>query len=157
MVRPIRRSAPASASSFCPRARALAATSSAGFSRNLPASASTVSRERTSRSSAWSPAHARRRNESRSSGARSSTDCSMSSACFQRSESIGDHASQFAVEPEFGGPPVALHCDSRYFEHFGSLFHTESAKKAHFDNLHLAWIDPRQPVHCVVERHQVRV
>src|SRR6266849_1811774 len=151
MVCPIRES------SLCRRAKSLAATSSAGLSRNLPACSSDASRERTSRSSVSSPAHACRRNASRSSGARSITDCNTSSTCFHRSESIGGPASQFAVEPGPGRPPVALHGDRRHFEHFGSLFHAESAKEAHFDNLHLAWIDLRERVHRGVELHQVRV
>src|ERR1022692_3610932 len=161
MVRPTGKSALSCAallgSWLCPRAMARAATSIAGFCRNLPACSSDTSRERTSRSSISSPAHADRRNASRSSGARSSTDCRTSSTCFQRSESIVSPARQFAVEPGPGRPPVALHRDSRYLEHLRRLFHAESAKEAHFDNLHLAWIDPRQSVHCVVERHQVRV
>src|ERR1019366_5440915 len=159
MVRPAMKSALSCASmlrSRLRRARAPAATSIAGFCRNPPACSSDVSRERTSRSSASSPAHACRRNASRSSGGRSSTDCNTPSTCFHRSESIGGPASQLAVEPCPGRTPVALHGDSRYFEHFGSLFHAESAKKAHFNNLHLAGIDPRQRVHGVVERHQIR-
>ncbi len=47
---------------------ARAATSSAGVRRKLPASLRLSSKERTSRSSAWSPGHACRRNASRSSG-----------------------------------------------------------------------------------------
>src|SRR5437867_6188264 len=146
-----------SVASCCLRASARAATSSAGFSRNLPARSSDVSSERTSRSSASSPAHACRRNASRSSVARSRTACSMSSTCFRRSESIGGPAGQLAVEPGPGRPPVPLHGDSRYSEHLGSLFHAESAKEAHFDNLHFAWIDSRQCVHRVIERQQVHV
>src|SRR6266699_3509737 len=153
MVWPIRESPP----SCCWRARALAATSSAGFSRNFPACSSDINRERTSRSSARSPPHACRRNASRSSGARSITDCSTLSTCFHRSESISGPASQFAVEPGPGRPPIALHGNSRYFEHLGSLFHAEPAKEAHFDNLHFARIDPRERVHGVVELHQIRV
>src|SRR5258708_21162168 len=153
MVWPIRESPP----SCCWRARALAATSSAGFSRNFPACSSDINRERTSRSSVRSPAHACRRNASRSSGARSITDCSTLSTCFHRSESISGPASQFTVEPGPGRSPVALHGDSRHFEHLGSLLHAASAKEAHFDNLHLAMIDPRERVHGGVELHQVRV
>src|ERR1035437_7203573 len=161
MVRPIGKSALSCAallgSWLCPRARARAATSIAAFSRNPPARSSEASRERTSRSSVSSPAHADRRNTSRSSGARSSADCRTSLTCLHRSESIVRPASQFAVEPGPGRPPVALHGNRRYFEHLGRLFVAESAKEAHFDNLHLAWIDPRQRVHCVVERHHIRV
>src|SRR5690242_8474305 len=156
MVCPIRETALSGASSPSRCARALAAASIAGLSRNLPACSSDVSSERTSRSSVWSPAHACRRNASRSSGARSSADCSTSSTCFHCSESISAPASEFAVEPSLGRPPVALYGDSRYLEHLGSLFNAESAKEAHFDNLHLAWIDPCQRVHCVVQHHQVR-
>src|ERR1022692_1927276 len=161
MVRPTGKSALSCAallgSWLCPRAMARAATSIAGFCRNLPACSSDASRERTSRSSVSSPAHADRRNTSRSSGGRSNADCRTSLTCFHRSESIVGPASQFAVEPGPGRPPVALHGNRRYFEYLGSLFDAESAKEAHFDNLHLAWVDPRQSVHGVVERHQVRV
>src|SRR5216684_9068899 len=104
----------------------------AGLFRKLPASCCDISRERTSRSSASSPAHACRRNASRSSGGRSSTNCSRLSTCFHRSESIAGPAPQFAIEPRLGGAPVAHHGDGRNFEHLGSLFHVESAKKAHF-------------------------
>src|ERR1017187_6390105 len=161
MVRPTGKSALSCAallgSWLCPRAMARAATSIAAFSRNPPARSSDASRERTSRSSVSSPAQADRRNASRSSGGRSNADCRTSLTCFHRSESIVGPASQFAVEPGPGRPPVALHGNRRYFEHLGSLFDAESAKEAHFDNLHLAWVDPRQSVHGVVERHQVRV
>src|SRR5437773_1748400 len=157
MVRPLNESAPSSVDLLCWRARARAATSIAGSSRNLPTRRSDVSRDRTSRSRASSPEHAWRRNGSRSSGGRSSTDCSMSSTCFHRSEFICGPAGQLAVEPGPGRPPVALNSDSRYFEHLGSLFHAESAKEAHFHNLHFAWIDSRQPVHRVIERQQVHV
>src|SRR5260221_4194660 len=154
MVWPLGKSALSSAAF---RATALAASSMAAFSRNLPACSSDISRERTSRSSVWSPAHACRRNASRSSGGRSITDCSTSSTCFHRSESIRGPASQFAVEPGPGRPPVTLHSDSRHFEHLCSLFHAEPAKEAHFDNLHFTRIDPRERVHSGVELHQVRV
>src|ERR1039458_4896658 len=127
MVRPNEKSALSCASWLCPRAMARAATSIAAFSRNPPARSSDASRERTSRSSVSSPAHADRRNASRSSGARSSADCRTSLTCFHRSESIVSPASQFAVEPSLGRPPVALHGNSRYFEHLGSLFDAESA------------------------------
>src|SRR5260370_38193963 len=135
------------ASPSCWAAKACAATSIAGFSRTLSAGCSDLSKERTSPSSASSPAQACRRKASRCSGARSSTDWSTSSTCFHRSESIGGPASQFAVEPEFGRPPVAFHGDSRHFEHLGSLFDAESTEEAHFDNLHFAWIDSRQRAH----------
>src|ERR1035441_4790198 len=142
MVWPTRESDVSGVAWFCRRARACAATCRAGSSRKLPVCSSDVNSERTSRSSVSSPAHARRRNASRSSGARSSTDCSTSSTCFHRSEFIGGSAGQLAVEPGLGRPPFALHGDSRYFEHLGGLFHAEPAKKAHFDNLHLARVDP---------------
>src|SRR5439155_11803457 len=117
---------------------------------------SNVSRDRTSRSSASSPAHACSRNASRSSGGRSSTDCSSLSSCFHLSESIACPARQLAVEPNLGGAPLAPHGNRRYFEHFGRLFHAEAAKEAHFDDLHFTRIEPRQRVHGVIERHQVR-
>src|ERR1022692_2145872 len=154
MVRPIRGSPP-SAPSLCWPASASAATSIAGPSRKLPASPANISRERSSRSSGSSPAHACRRNASRSPGERSSANCSRLSSCFQRSEFIACPDGQFAVEPEFGGAPVAPDCDERYFEHFGRLFHAESAKEAHFDDLHFAWIEPPQRVHRVIERDEV--
>ena len=65
-------------------------------------------------------------------------------------------ARQFAIEPGLGGAPVAHHSDWRYLEHLGRFFHAESAKEAHFDNLYFARIEPRQRVHRVIQRHQVR-
>src|SRR5271166_4511678 len=132
MVRPISEPPPSGVLLFCPEAIARAATSIAGLSRKLPAACCDASRERTSRSSASSPPHACRRNASRSSGRRSSADCSRPSICFHRSESIGCLARQFAIEPGLGGAPVAHHGDGRYFEHLGRLFHAEPAKEAHF-------------------------
>src|SRR5271169_1471823 len=128
MVWPIREPPVSGVSLFCSRARARAAASIAGFSRKLPASCCDFSRERTSRSTASSPAHACRRNASRSSGGRSSADCSRLSTCFQRSASIGRPARQFAVKPGLGGAPVAHHGDGRYFEHLSRLFHAEVLK-----------------------------
>src|SRR6266404_1164093 len=128
MVWPVREPAVSSVSLFCLKAIACAATSIAGLSRKLPASCCEASSDRTSRSSGSSPAHACRKNASRSSGGRSSTDCSRLSTCFHRSESIAPPTAQFAVEPRFGGAPVAHHGDGRYFEHLGGLFHAESAK-----------------------------
>src|SRR5271165_5993152 len=156
MVWPIREPPVSGASLFCSRARARAAASIAGLSKKLPAACCEVSRERTSRSRASSPAHAFRRNASRSSGGSSSTDCNRPSTCFHRSASIGCPARQFAVEPGLGGAPVAHHGDGRYFEHLSRLFHTEAAKEAHFYDLYLAGIEPRQRFHRGVERHQVR-
>src|SRR5437899_6258362 len=137
-------------------AMARAATSIAGLSRKLPASCREASSDRTSRSSASSPAQARRKNSARSSGGRSNAACSSLSTCFHCSESIACPAGQFAIKPRFGGAPIAHHRDRRYLEHLRRLFHAESAKEAHFDDLHFAWIEPRQRVHRVIERHQVR-
>src|SRR5271165_1722807 len=156
MVRSIREPPVSALSLLCSRARARAAASIAGLSRKLPASCCDFSRERPSRSRASSPAHASRRNASRSPGGRSSTDCSRLSTCFHRSESIDSPARQFAVEPGLGGAPVAHHSDGRHFEHLSRLFHTESAKEAHFDDLHFASIEFSQLIHCVVERNQIR-
>src|ERR1035438_6222921 len=116
---------------------ARAASTIAGFSRKSTAWSSNASRERTSRSSVSSPAQAPVRKMSRSPGARSITDCSRLSTCFQRSESIGRPSRQLTIEPDLGRPPVALHGDWRDFEHFGRLFDGESTEEAHFDNLHL--------------------
>src|SRR5579863_3850211 len=129
---------------FCCWARDRAASSIAGFSRKLPACCCAVSRERTSRSRSSSAPHAFRRNASRSSGGRSNTTCSRPSTCFQRSESIGRAAAQFAVEPSLGGAPIAHHGDGRDFEHLGRLFYAEAAKETHFDDLHLTQIEQRQ-------------
>src|SRR5271166_4839401 len=156
MVWPMREPPPSVVPLFCPEANARAATSIAGLSRKLPAACCDASNERISRSRTSSPAHACRRNASRSSGGRSSADCSRPSTCFQRSESIGRPARQFAVEPSLGGAPVAHHGDGRYFEHLSRLFHAESAKEAHLDDLHLARIEPRQRIHRGIECHQVR-
>src|SRR5271165_2125688 len=156
MVRSIREPPVSALSLLCSRARARAAASIAGLSRKLPASCCDFSRERTSRSRASSPAHASRRNASRSPGGRSSTDCSRLSTCFHRSESIDSPARQFAVEPGLGGAPVAHHGDGRHFEHLSRFFHAESAKEAHFYHLYLAGIEPRQSFHRSIQRHQVR-
>src|SRR5271165_5950931 len=156
MVWPIREPPVSGASLFCSRARARAAASIAGLSRKLPASCCDFSSERTSRSRASSPAHACRRNASRSPGGRSSTDCSRLSTCFHRSESIARPARQFAVEPGLGGAPVAHHGDGRYLEDLSRLFHAESTKEAHFYDLYLAGIEPRQSVHRGIQRDQVR-
>src|ERR1700755_2181746 len=98
---------------------AWAATSIAGFSRNAVACESTISSERTSCSSTLSPAQALRRYESRSAAGRSSADCSTSSICLQRLESIGIPTRHFPVKPELGGSPVPLHGDRRDFEDLG--------------------------------------
>src|ERR1035437_10217386 len=160
MVRPIGKSLLSGAalprSRLCWRTRARAATSIAGLSRKLPACCCEVSREQTSRSSTSSPAHACRKNPARSACGRSSTDCSRLSTRFHRSEAIAHPARQFAIEPGLGGAPVAHHGDGRDFEHLGRFFHVESAKEAHFDDLHFAGIEPRQRVHRVIERHHVR-
>src|ERR1017187_5885457 len=133
-----------------------AATSIAGLSRKLPACCCELSRERTSRSSASSPPHECRRNASRSAGGRSSAACSRLSTCFHTSESIVCPAGQFAIEPGLSGAPIAHHGDGRYVEHFGCLFHAESAKETHFHHLHFACVEPRQRVQGVIQRHQVR-
>src|SRR5664279_6094744 len=117
-------------------ASARAATSIAGRSRNPPASCCAVSRDRTSRSKVSSPAQACRRKTSRSSGGRTSADCSRLSTCLQRSASIGSPVRQFSVEPRLGGAPIAHHRYRRYFEHLSRFFHAEPAKKTHFDHLH---------------------
>src|SRR5881628_3983367 len=140
----------------CLTAIARAATSIAGFSRKLAASCWEASSDRTSRSSASSPAQACRKNSARAAGGRSNAACSSLSTCFHWSEFIACLAAQFAVEPRLGGAPIAHHRDRRYLERLRRLFHAESAKEAHFDNLHFAWIEPRQRVHRVIERHQVR-
>src|SRR5258708_7781990 len=127
----------------------------AGLSRKASAFGSKVSRERASRSSRSSPAHACLRKASRSSGERSSTACSSLSSCFHRSESIACPAAQFAVQPELGDAPVAPHGGGRHFEYFGRLLHAESPKEAHLDDLHFARIETGQCVHRIIERHQV--
>src|ERR1700722_4909119 len=113
----------------------------AGLSRNPPACWSAISKDRTSPSSAWSPAHAWRKNASRSPAGCCSTDCSKLSTCFQRSESIGRSAGEFAIKPGLRRAPVAHDRDGRDLEHFRRFFHAESAKEAHFDDLHFAKID----------------
>src|SRR5689334_17231536 len=113
----------------------------AGFSRKLLAGCSNVSRERASRSSRSSPAHACRRKASRSSGERSITACSSLSSCFHCSASIARPASQFAVQPELGNAPVAPHGGGRHFKYFGRLLQAESAKKTHLNDLHFAGIE----------------
>src|ERR1017187_4464999 len=155
MIRPIGKSLLSCVSLLCWRAIARAASSMAGLSRKLPACCCAVSRERTSRSSAWSAAHAFRRNASRSSGGRSSTDGNRLATCFHRSLSIPCPGHKLPVEPGFGGAPVAHHGDRRYFKYLSRLFHAESAKKTHFDNLHFARIELSQQVHGVIERHQI--
>src|SRR6266705_2636996 len=147
MVWPVREPVVSGVSWFCFRAIARAATSIAGLSRKLPASCCEASSDRTSRSSASSPSHACRKHPARSPGGCSNAACSRSSTRFHRSESIICPAAQFVVEPRLGGAPVAHHGDRRYFEHLGRLFHAESPKETHFDNLHFAWIELRQPVH----------
>src|SRR5437867_149045 len=109
-------------------AMARAATSIAGLSRKLPASCREASSDRTSRSSASSPAHACRKNSARSSGGRSNAARRSLSTCFQCSESIACPAGQFAIEPRFGGAPITHHRDRRYLEHLRRLFHAETAK-----------------------------
>src|SRR5208282_60008 len=157
MVRPIGESSGFRSLSFCCCwARDRAAASIAGLSRKLPACCCAVSRERTSRSRSSSAPHAFRRNASRSSGVCSNTACSRLSIFFQRSESIDRTARELSIEPGLGGAPVPHHGDGRYLEHLGRLFYAESAKEAHFDDLHLTRIEPRQRVHRIVERHQVR-
>src|SRR5271157_2599911 len=156
MVWPIGESPVSRSSLLWSRARARAAASIAGFSRKSPAFCCDVSRERTSRSSASSAAHACRRNASRSSGGHSSTDCNKLSTCSHRLLSIARHAGQFSVKPRLGGAPVAHHGEGRYFEHLSRLFHAESAKEAHFYHLYLAGIEPRQSVHRSIQRDQVR-
>ena len=136
---------------------ARAATSIAGLSRKLPASCCEASSERTSRSSASSPAQACRRNAVALLGRTLQRRLQQVIDLFP---SFGIHrsvpAGQFAIEPRLGGAPIAHHGDGRYFEHFGRLLHAESAKEAHFDDLHFARIEPRQRVHRVIQRYQVR-
>src|SRR5205823_3026264 len=102
------------------------------------------------------PAHASRRNASRSSGGRCKAACSSLSSCFHCSESIARPAAKFAIQPELGDAPVAPHCRGRHFKHFGRLLYAESAKKAHLDDLHLSWIEAGQGVHRIIERDQIR-
>src|SRR5579871_1023036 len=160
MVWPVRDAEVCNSRSMSGRwAMAFAATSIAGLNRNPPAASSEATSDRTSLSSASSPAQACRKNSARSTGGRSSAACSRSSTRLQRSDSIARRPSrptgQFAVEPRPGGTPIAHHGDRRDFEHFRGLFHTESAKEAHFDYLHLAGILPRQRVHRVIQGYQV--
>src|ERR1035441_3893449 len=155
MVWPVRQPAVSGVPWHCWRAIARAATSIAGLCRKTPAFCSEATSDHTSRSSALSPAHACRKNSLRSAGGRSSTACSRSSTRCQRSDSIACLAGQLAIEPGPGGAPIAHHGDGRYFKHLGRLFHTESAKESHLDDLHFAWIEPRQGVQSVVQRHQV--
>jgi probable HAF family extracellular repeat protein len=61
------------------------------------------------------------------------------------------------VEPDSGGPPVALHRDGGHAEHFGRLFHAEPAEEAHFDHLHFAGIDTRQRVQGFIEGGETRI
>src|SRR5271167_3060627 len=140
----------------CFRASARAATSIAGLSRKAPASCCATNKERTSRSSVVSPPQARRKKASRRCRGCSSTACRMLSTCFQRSESIGRAAGQFPVEPSLGRAPVPHDGDGRYLEHLGRLFHVQSTKEAHFDDLYLTRIESRQRNHRLIERHQVR-
>src|ERR1035438_7944768 len=121
----------------CLGASARAATSIAGLSRKLPACCCDASSDRTSRSSASSPAHASCKNSARPPGGRSNAACNRLSTRRQRSESIGCPAGQFAIEPGLGGAPIAHDGDRRYLEHLRRFFHAESAKEAHFDDLHL--------------------
>ncbi len=44
----------------------------------------------------------------------------------------------------------------RDLQHLCRFLHAESAEETHFDHLHFAWIQPRERVHCVIQRHQVR-
>src|SRR5579863_3274401 len=127
----------------------------AGFSRNPSAWCSSVKRDRASRSSRSSPAHASRRKASRSSSGRCNAACSSLSSCFHCSESIAGPTVKFAIKPELGNAPVAPHGGWRHFEHFGSLLNTESAKKAHLDDLHLTRVETGECIHCIIQRHQI--
>src|ERR1035441_5959943 len=127
----------------------------AGVSRNRCASSSNPSRERASRSSALSREQACRSNASRSSGGRARTACSKLSSCLHRSRFIASIPTQFPVQPDFGDAPVTPHGGGRDFKHFRRLLHTESAKKAHLNDLHFPWIETGQHVQRVIERHQV--
>src|SRR5215469_1187513 len=149
------KSALSCASLLSRRARARTATSTAVFSRKLPASSCSISRERASRSKASSPAQARRRNASRSSGKRARADCRTLSSCFQRLESIGCPSGEFAVQPHFGDAPIPSHRNGRDFEDLGCLLDAEPAKKTHFDDQHFTRINSRQGVHRVVECDQI--
>src|SRR5271165_5804404 len=128
----------------------------AGLSIKLPACRCEDNRDRTSPASASSPAHAWRRNASRSPLGHPSTACRRLSTCLKRSESIVWFGGQFPVEPGLGGAPVAHHRDGRYLEHLGCFFHREPPKKTHFNHLRLTLVEPRQRVHGVIERHHVR-
>src|SRR6266404_6758298 len=127
----------------------------AGLSRNPSAFCSNDSRERASRSSCSLPAHASRRKASRSAAGRCNAACSSLSSCFHCSESIARPAAEFAIKPELGDAPVAPHSGWRHFEHFGRFLHTQAAKEAHLDDLHLSWIETGQCIHSVIEGHQV--
>src|ERR1700676_5424529 len=129
----------------------------AGLSRKLPACCCARSRELTSSSSPLSPEHACLRNASRSSGARSSTDCSRLSTCCHRSESIRRFPGQFAVEPCLGRAPVAHHGYGRYFEYLRRLFHTESPEETQLDHLRFSGIHARESLQGIVQRNQVLV
>src|SRR5260370_29009767 len=127
----------------------------AGVSRNRCVSSSNLSRERASHSSASSPEHVCRRNASRSLGGCARTAWSRLSSCLHRSLSTDSISTQFPVKPNFGDAPITPHGGGRDFEDFSRLLHTESAKEAHLNDLHFAWIEMGQRVHRVIERHQV--
>src|SRR5262249_2462526 len=123
--------------------------------RNAPAACSSVSRERASRSSGSLPAHASLRKVSRFSGGCCNAACSSLSSCFHCSESIARPTAEFTIQPELGVAPVAPHRGRGHSEQFGRLLNTESAKKAHLDDLHLAGIETAQRVHRIVERDKI--
>src|SRR5215470_7614515 len=119
---------------------ACAATCIAGSSIKASAELSEPRSERTSRSSERSPAQASRRKASRSAGGRSSADWSRASTFFHVSGCIGA-SSEFAVEPEFGGAPVALYGDGGDVQDLGRFFDVEAAEKTHLDDLSLARVE----------------
>src|SRR5215471_13587651 len=132
MTAPIGKSRPEEVEARCTMARA--ATCRAGSSIKPSAEDSEPRRARTSRSSDRSPAHAPRRKVSRSAGGRSSADWSRASTFFHVSGCIGA-SSQFPVEPEFGGAPVALDSDGRDAQNLSRFFYAEATEKTHLDDL----------------------
>jgi len=61
------------------------------------------------------------------------------------------------MQPDLGTTPVASHRDRRDLEHRGSFVDAEATKEPHFDDLHLAGIDARERIQCVIERDEVEV
>src|SRR5579863_1997603 len=85
-----------------------------------------------------------------------STECSRSSTCFHRSESIASRAPQLAIEPCLGGGPVAHHGVGRNLEYLRCFVDTEPAKETHFYDSHFALIELCESTQGVIERDDVR-